>query len=140
MWIPNQPKLPDETELPLIDRGYQDLLFDDRPILFTGISKAGERVIGSSVEEGRGVESFLHAIVSLQDYAEFTSRRINYPQLLRQASRLFLIQWSDKPCGYLISFYDIPAAYRPSEEAFCPIQSEPCASEQKGHELLANRS
>jgi hypothetical protein len=133
IWTPDKSKLETNSSAAVITDEYDDLLYHDGPILFTGRNESKERIIGSSVERSGEIESYLHSVVDEATYNDFINRRISYPQVLRQAQKLFLLHWSggETPAAYLITFDDIPEGYVPSEAAFCPVRDEQPTSEVK---------
>ncbi len=122
MWLPDKSKSLVKKDAALIDRDYEDLLFLDFPILFTGINGLNDRIVGSFVESQNGVESYLHSVVDDKTYSKFISREITYPQLLEKAYHLFLLHWTgeETPSVFLLNYNDIPESYKPDESALCP--------------------
>jgi len=55
-----------KTSLPLITYGFDILMYDDEPILFHGLNKYGDRVIGSyvDVDESIPCKWFFHVLVT----------------------------------------------------------------------------
>ena len=109
----------------LIDGEQEDLEFYDLPILFTGFNALESRVLGSfvGIDRAKRAETYFHAIVDEGSYIRFVNRRQNYPETLRNAYYLYLVQWlkgSEAPLVYEITFNEIPERYRPKEEGYCP--------------------
>jgi hypothetical protein len=122
MWMPNPSKLLKRADVALISRDYEDLLFYNYPILFTGLNNINDRILASFVENKEGVESYLHSIIDEKTYSSFINRKINYPQVLKEAHQLFLVHWTGEitPTVYWQNYEDIPDIYHPNELAFCP--------------------
>jgi hypothetical protein len=122
MWMPDRSKSLTKPDAALIDRDYEDLLFYDYPILFTGVNSLSDRIIGSFVEHKNGIESHLHAVVDEKTFSSFINRKISYPQVLQRAYHLFLLHWTgeEHPTVYWLNYDEIPEVYRPDELAWCP--------------------
>lgn len=113
------------SRVALIDGEQEDLEFYDLPILFTGFTALETRVIGSfvGIDKANQTENYFHAIVNESSYSRFINRKQSYPETLRSAYYLYLVQWYDAhqdPRVYEITFEEIPAKYRPKEEGYCP--------------------
>jgi hypothetical protein len=54
------------------------------PILFTGTSRFGNRIVGSSVEDDytMGIECYFHVILDTENYIAFLRRQKSYRALL----------------------------------------------------------
>lgn len=114
------------TDLPIIVSNYRELLFDEVPILFTGTNRFGTFIIGSSVDEDYsiGIERYFHIIVEKVDYFRFLKREVTYHALLQDAKPIFILDRLVSDGAYVvsqISFDEIPAEYRPSQDTLCPI-------------------
>jgi len=122
MWVPKKTRPLLKTDAALIDRDYEDLLFYDFPVLFTGINRLNERVVGSLVEDVKRFESYLHSIIDEKLYIGFLRREISYLELLERAYLLFLLHWTGEktPTVYPLNYTDIPEAYKPDAAALCP--------------------
>src|SRR5262245_12462076 len=113
------------SEFALIERDYTVLLFDEVPILFTGISKFNSRIIGTSIDEDYqiGVEWYFHLLVTDDEYDSYIRRRVSYFTLLSQAGAVYVVEIQrelDKVKVYLIAFSDIPKEYHPLESSYFP--------------------
>lgn len=115
------------VDLPLIERDEAILLFDEVPILFTGISKYNSHIIGISIDEDTeaGLEWYFHLVVTDEDYFSYTHRQVSYLSLLERASVLYVIEKDvrgDRDVTvYQIAFEDVPEDYRPLPSSFFPI-------------------
>lgn len=121
MWKPDKSKrFP--FDLTIIDSDYEDLLFYDYPVLFTGRNNLEDRIIGSFVEHQKTYEAYLHSLVEEATYVSFINQRISYPEVLQQAELICLMHWTggEKPVIYAVTYNDIPVKYRPDARAFCP--------------------
>ncbi|KPK87876.1 hypothetical protein AMJ80_11660 [bacterium SM23_31] len=113
------------SSLPIIVDGYNDLLFDDEPILYTGFNKDGNIIIGSSVDEDyeKKIERHFHSQVSKEIYFNFLKQEISYRRLLEEVQSFFVIDSSfdgKTTTIYLVNIKDIPEDYLPTYEAYCP--------------------
>ncbi len=126
MWVPSKSKSISKNDVAIIKRDYQDLLFYDFPILFTGFNSLNDRIVGSFVENENGIESYLHSVVSAKIFSDFINQKINYPQLLERSQLLFLLHWTDEdiPAVYWLNYNEIPDDYLPDAQAFCPEINE----------------
>ncbi len=111
--------------LPLLDGEPKVLLFDEVPILFTGKNKYGSFVIGKSVAEDydKGIERYLHLVVTEDDYRNFNSGDVNYLELLKSAPQIFVVDKSvrtGKSKVGVIPFGKIPTQFLPTEHSFYP--------------------
>lgn len=122
MWIPDKSKSFAKNETALIVRDYQDIIFYDFPILFTGINGLNDRIVGSFVENENNTESYLHSVVSTKTFSRFVHQKINYGQLLKEAQLLFSVYWTGEkyPNVYWLNYEDIPSDYLPDDLAICP--------------------
>jgi hypothetical protein len=127
MWVPKKTRPLLKTDAAVIDRDYEDLLYYDFPVLFTGINRLNERVVGSLVENVKSFESYLHSIVDEKLYVRFLRREISYLKLLEDAYLLFLLHWTGEktPTVYPLNYTDIPEAYKPDAAALCPETTIP---------------
>lgn len=116
---------PVHAEFVTIVDGYQDLLFTDQPILFTGFNSGDQRVIGSLAEQSIDgkVSRFFHAFVSETEFGDFIRRKNTYRELLEKVGSLFVIDQRFDGSNtqiYHIDFSDIPETYRPTADSYCP--------------------
>ena len=112
-------------EFPLIADNFRALLFNELPILFTGVNSLGDFIIGSSVDEDyeAGFERYFHIVVTEGDYSNYFGRKITYRQLLDQAKPVYVIDKYYEPEVskiYHYSFDEIPSEYKPAIDSFCP--------------------
>ena len=109
-----------ETDKPRILTGYEDLLWYDGPILFTGRNNEGVRVVGSAVDEEEGREWCFHACVSDIIYKMFTAQDMSYLELLRHAWDVFVVEHKEDGSHSIhqTKFGDIPEEYLPSEHSY----------------------
>lgn len=120
--MPEQSRAITKIDAALIERDYEDLLFYDFPILFTGINSLNNRILGSLVEHKDGLESYLHSVIDEKTYSDFINRKISYPQVLQLAANLYLLHWTgeETPTVFWLNYGDIPESYKPDELAWCP--------------------
>ena len=113
------------SDLPLIWAEYEVLHFDQIPILYTGVNRYGNRVIGSSVDEDyqHATERYFHILISNDEYAAFRRREVTYRDLITTVKAIFVIDKSfsgENAAIYLLDHSDIPADYLPSGDSYCP--------------------
>jgi len=114
-----------DSDLPVIFENFKILHFDEEPILYTGLNKYGNRIIGSyiDVDEENKFERFLHSIISSKDYWDFINQQTSYLDLLKRTKDIFFIDKSfDSKFlnNYKISLENLPIEYKPLENSFCP--------------------
>lgn len=109
----------------LIESDYDELLFAEVPILFTGKNADGECIVGSSVDEyyEEGIERYFHIIVSPFVFEQFKNRTVPYLDLLKTDDDIYVVDkecLSDKVKISYVKFEDIPTEYHPFPDSFCP--------------------
>ncbi|WP_437816571.1 hypothetical protein [Sorangium sp. So ce1078] len=115
-------------DLALIHDEYEDIHFDEMPILFTGVNRYRSRVLGSSVEEDTDakIERHFHVLVSPDTYMAFMLRKVSYRQIMIDAGHVFVVDCAfDRSwCNvYRVETGSIPEDYMPLEDSFCPDRS-----------------
>ncbi len=109
-----------------IAKDYRVLHHDEFPILFSGLNAAGERIVGSFIEEhAAGGANYFHALVREQDFFRFLHQDISYRDLLKGADRVYLLTKSAKGLvlnAQNIKFSAIPADILALASAFCPSE------------------
>lgn len=123
MWKLKQQK-PVEARLVTITANYDVLLEHELPVLFTGTTELGVRVLASSVDEDprSGVERFFYSLIGDVIFSSFINRKISYREVLESATALFISDRtaSGEEAFSIISFDEIPARYRPAPNSFLP--------------------
>lgn len=123
MWRLKRPK-PVEARLVSIVSNYEVLLEHEEPVLFTGTTELGVRVLASSVDEDyrSRVERFLYSLIDDPTYSKFVNRKVSYRAVLESAVGLFVAdQNSHNEAAFTsITFSEIPERYRPAESSFLP--------------------
>ncbi len=105
---------------------YEDLLFYDEPILWTGKNVFGTRVLASSIDEDdkKKIEQHFYILVDDEVYEKFIKKEIDYLSILKNASYkglLFLIErqyqnkWID---SFYIKLSEIPKEYLPLKDSY----------------------
>jgi hypothetical protein len=122
MWVPDNVRRLNRSDVAIISHDYEELLFHDFPVLFTGKNELNERLVCSFVERSGALESYLHSVIDEKAYSSFVNQRINYSEVLQNAKYLFAVHWSDQagPNVYWLNYQDIPDNYRPSDLAIYP--------------------
>ena len=118
-----------KTSLPLITYGFDILMYDDEPILFHGLNKYGDRVIGSyvDVDESIPCKWYFHVLVTPGTLGNLIEGKLSYRQILETSNPIYLIRETypehvmlPKYESYLIGQFDnIPDNYKPTEKSFC---------------------
>jgi hypothetical protein len=131
MWTPKTQPLTN-VDGALIAYDYEDLLYDDGPVLFVGRNSLGDPVVGSLIDYGKGFVAYFHSVVPESVFADFRQRVISYPELMRLASSLYVLRWGAgvEPTVYPVHFVDIPKSYKPDEQAFYPRYCTPSLSKE----------
>lgn len=101
------------------------LLFDEVPVLFTGKNFTNSFLIGSNLEidYNKGIERYLHSVVTPEDFRLFQSGHISYLEVLHRTEQIFVIDRyakSGKEKIAVISFSQIPQDLLPSTDSFFP--------------------
>lgn len=114
-----------DDDLLLIDDEYEDIHFDEVPILFTGLNRYDSRILGSSVGEDRKlqVERYLHVLTAPEDYIRFVQGTISYREIVLNSKVVFVIDESydrTKRTIYAIRPTQIPSEYVPLPTSFYP--------------------
>jgi hypothetical protein len=115
---------------------YQELHFDDYPILFIGKNAVNAAVIGSFLYENdkNNTLMFFHALVQKPLLLDFIQRKISYLDVLKQAEAIYKVE---KNYSYQIihaekvQFERINKAILPLPSAYCPIIGASIEWEQK---------
>lgn len=112
-------------ELTAISSSFKVLHFDDFPILFLGVNKFGNKILGSHLEEDDDNKKIftVHSILSNKDYYDFINKKKSYREVLKETSTKFLVEKSfsgNVLASYNLEFDDIPEEYQPLENSYCP--------------------
>ncbi|MCA6439102.1 MAG: hypothetical protein ACRCSM_11095 [Sediminibacterium sp.] len=112
-------------ELTTISSSFKVLHFDDFPILFLGVNKFGNKILGSHLEEDDDSKTILtlHTILSNKEYYDFINKKKSYKEILQETSTKFLVEKSfggKALAAYNLEFEDIPEEYQPLENSYCP--------------------
>lgn len=103
---------------------FEVLLFDERPILYTGVNKFGTRILGSAVDEDEasGALRFFHVLTPPAAYGAFLRRSASYLDLIKQSDFLFILDRT--PSGaesvFRVAPSQVPAAFLPRPKSYCP--------------------
>lgn len=122
MWEIEETNLFKKQNIVLIHSDYEVLAFHDFPILFSGKSIHGSRIIGSFVEHLENEDVYLHSLADEKTYSKFENQIITYRELLKEAELIFNVRVNaaEEVKIYWINYEDIPQDYLPSEDAKCP--------------------
>jgi len=112
-------------ELATISSSFKVLHFDDFPILFLGVNKFGNKILGSHLEEDDENKTIftIHSILSNKDYYDFINKKKSYRTLLKESLTKFLVEKSfggKALAAYALEFDNIPEEYQPLENSYCP--------------------
>ncbi len=113
------------SKLLLIESNYLELLTDDDPMLYTGTSSFGNRVIGSIVEDNDEDQflRYFHVLASDKLYAEFITGRTSLYKVFEETEIVYLIDFNyDRTLKGIIPlrFNEIPNQWMPLENSYCP--------------------
>lgn len=113
------------SELPVITDNYTVLHFDEYPILFTGINKFGNKIIGSFCDEDDENDTLIYftIIISDDDFSDFYRKKISYRQLILNSSEIFILEknYNNKILkSYFVPLSEIPVDYIPLESSYIP--------------------
>ena len=117
-----------DSETPQISIGTYKSLFTDMEgidILFMGISKDGECIIGSIINECDDLSSYLyfHTVVSKYTFKKFMSREITLKEAMKYSFSIWItvVSWTNEEKSfYPISFVNIPKDIMPFNHSFYP--------------------
>ena len=124
--LPSSARLSVGRELPIIVEQFEVLHYDQRPILFTGLNRFGDRILGSAVDadEERGVLRFFHVMVSSSDYGAFLRRAITYLEVIRRSNLLYVLDRrlpeDEVEDVFLVRPSQVPEAFLPRARSLCP--------------------
>lgn len=112
-------------ELTIISSSFKVLHFDDFPILFLGVNRFGNKILGSHLEEDDDSKTILtiHTILSNKEYYDFINKKKSYKQILQETSTKYLVEKSfggKALAAYNLEFENIPEEYQPLENSYCP--------------------
>jgi hypothetical protein len=115
------------AEIPVITDEYEVLHHDGMPILFTGVNRYTNRIVGSFVEEDddKGIERFFHVMVSPSNFTRFLNRDMTYRALMEESGLVHVIDRKfdgEEERVHLLRTGQIPASYLPTEDSFCPAR------------------
>ncbi len=113
------------VELIAINSSFKVLHYDDFPILFLGVNKFGNKILGSHLEEDDDEKAIwtIHTILSNKEYYEFINKKKSYKEILIETSTKFLVKKGfngELLIAYALNFDDIPEEYQPLENSYCP--------------------
>lgn len=104
-----------------------DLIYDEYPILFTGLNKNGYRVIGSYLnhdqESDDDIIYFAHLSISTSAFDSFLSKKITCRELFEVTEEVYILEKNydeNKEVYYTIPLSDFPDNYYPAIDSFCP--------------------
>jgi hypothetical protein len=112
-----------DKDLLLIHDEYFVLITDDDPILYTGKSIYGNRIIGSIIEDLFDEKKlrYFHVLVSDISYQRLLRNHISLRELYADSVRLYIIDFTYEMAPislYSIEYKDIPNNWLPLEESF----------------------
>lgn len=108
-------------------------IYDEYPILFSGLNKYDLPIIGSYIahdqEADDDVVYFLHVVVSKNTYQSFLDRKISYREIISTSDDVYIIEKNydtKSELYYTISTANFPNNYLPLAESFLPeIKAKP---------------
>lgn len=113
------------TKLPIIVENFKVIHFDEFPILYYGTNSYGTKIIGSLLEENdaTNILRYIHILVSISDFYNFTNQQISYRELLENSNDVFILDKNinEEPIlTYSLDIKDIPEDYLPINNYYCP--------------------
>jgi len=117
--------IPSSLELISISSSYKVLHYDDFPILFLGVNKFGNKILGSHLEEDDEEKTIwtIHSILSNKEYYDFVNKKKSYKEILKETTTKYLVEkgFNGKILNaYSLDFENIPEEYQPLDNSFCP--------------------
>lgn len=120
--LKNKVKAP--ADLWIITRDYENLWWDDGPIVWTGRNLAGQRVIASGCYEDpeHKIEQNFYAIIDNQTYKEFLAKKISLRTIYERSVGKFIVverEFSgNAENGWFVNFADVSDEYLPTKDSF----------------------
>ncbi len=114
------------SDLPIITDNYEVLHFDEFPILFIGLNRYGNKILGSLVcedEEDDNLFRYFQSIVTNEVHSKFINKKISYLEALKSSTSIFVLDKNinDKILAvFHVSYEEIPEDYLPLANSFCP--------------------
>lgn len=122
------PYLDDEKppDLDITEASYEDLHFDEVPILWTGLNSDGQRILASSVAVywSKQFSRDFAMVVPSDLFDKFRHQQISYPEVMRVVEIVHIIDRDHKTGDRKYSYHhvtDIPEEVMPREQALCPV-------------------
>jgi hypothetical protein len=117
--------VPSSIELVEISSSYKVLHYDDFPILFLGVNKFGNKILGSHLDDDDDEKKIwtIHTLLTNKEYYDFINKKKTYRELLTVSTTMFLVEKSYRNQilnSYTLTFDGIPIEYRPLENSYCP--------------------
>lgn len=113
------------NDLPIIVDNYQILAQDENPILYIGVNRYKNLVLGIIIEDDDEARklSYFHVILDTETYYNFLSKKITLLDIMKGNNPLFIIEKNYN--GNLISsnilgISEIPEDYLPLQNSYCP--------------------
>lgn len=107
--------------------GREDLIYDDYPVLFTGLNVFGGRIVGSYIahdsESDDEIVYYLQVIVSHNAFQSFIDRLLNYRDLIEVSEEVYInaVNYdTGTESFYTIPIEAFPAEYLPTRKSFYP--------------------
>lgn len=104
-----------------------DFIYDEYPILFSGLNKHGYRVMGSYLNHDQDSDDdiiyYMHLIVSNSAYEAFLTKKITYRDLVDVLDEVYVLEKnydSKEEIYYTLPKENLPLDYYPTEDSFCP--------------------
>jgi len=115
---------PIETDLPIIVKNVEYLLYYDFPLLYIGENKYRNFVLGYWVgyDEKEKIERYFHVILDSETYYHYVNKKITLLDILKRAKPIFIMDYNKegKLTIYQVNIDKIPIEYLPPEESYYP--------------------
>ncbi|MBI1836453.1 MAG: hypothetical protein HYR91_04220 [Flavobacteriia bacterium] len=117
-----------DDKLILIFDEYFELIPDDDPILYTGKSIYGNRILGSIIEDiyDEKILRYFHILVSDINYQKLIRNQISLRELYLSSSRIYIVDftYSMKPFKiYNLDKNSVPENWLPLEDSFIELNT-----------------
>jgi hypothetical protein len=114
-----------DPNLVQIDANYIELLVDDDPMLYTGTSGFGNRIIGSIIEDNRTekVLKYFHVIVNDFLFEAFLKEKLSLKELFDKVGYVYILTFhydGNLEGVYGLNIANVPKAWLPLENSYCP--------------------
>lgn len=108
-----------------IIKDYEDILYYDRPILYSGLNKYNQRVLALFVKYIENEEINIFMLIDEKDYDMFLRKEIKFNDLAKKTKNIYIVKnYIMYGCGRIkfsykkVKYKNIPKEYLPVEINF----------------------